>query len=137
MPAESSPRSSHPNRIGQWRLVSPALLLALLLVQPLAMGCFGGRARPAQDAAAREAEITALEASIASDRAELADMVATPRDLDLNPLHDDAQLRMLATRLRAETARLDVLEAEAAEAAKADNTAADSEAENAPAETRP
>lgn len=78
----------------------------------LAAGCASDSPAPPDlpdDPAARIAEIERLEARIASDRATLASRVTVPRDLDRAPLHDDAELRRLAERLTANTARLERL----------------------------
>ena len=48
----------------------------------------------------------------------LAEMVARPRDVEVEPLHEDTTLRTLAQRLRDETAELDRLRATDADEAE-------------------
>ena len=59
----------------------------------------------------RQLLIVALEASIARDRAALADLVTQPREIETDPLHDDEKLRALADRLMSDTEALERLKA--------------------------
>lgn len=101
MSPPSCPRSGSRRRL----IASCAVLLFT------ASGCAGWRGEAETDPTgeARAARIEALERSIAADRAALAEMVTTPRDVDREPLHEDGALRTLAERLRAETAELERL----------------------------
>ena len=71
----------------------------------------GDRAIP-QDEAARAAEIAEIEARVERDRARLAGMVTTARDLEAAPFHEDPELRAVAERLTADAARLERLRGE-------------------------
>jgi uncharacterized coiled-coil protein SlyX len=59
----------------------------------------------------RQQRIAALEASIARDRAALADLVTQPREIETDPLHDDEKLRKLVDRLTSDTEALERLKA--------------------------
>ena len=59
----------------------------------------------------RQQRIAALEASIARDRAALADLVTEPREIETDPRHDDEKLRELADRLMSDTDALERLQA--------------------------
>jgi uncharacterized coiled-coil protein SlyX len=59
----------------------------------------------------RQQRIAALEASIARDRAALADLVTQPREIETDPLHDDEKLRELVDRLTSDTEALERLKA--------------------------
>jgi hypothetical protein len=79
-----------------------------LLLAALGFGCAGGFEGPSLpiDEADRQQLRAELEASIERDRAELANLVAVPRDVDVDPLYDDATLRALADRITRDSARL-------------------------------
>lgn len=78
------------------------------------MACASGNGDHAlpQDEAARAAEIAEIEARVERDRARLAGMVTTPRDLEAAPFHEDPELRAVAERLTADAARLERLRGE-------------------------
>lgn len=86
------------------------IAVALLGVLGCASDGVGGGPLPT-DAAARAAEIARLEARVERDRASLADMVTSERDLDTEPFHEDPELRAIADRLSADTERLERLRA--------------------------
>jgi len=98
---------------------SPALAFAYLLAYLLAFfvmlgtGCAGsiGSFEESLGNGERQQRIAALEASIARDRAALADLVTEPREIETDPLHDDEKLRELADRLMSDTEALERLQA--------------------------
>ncbi len=98
------------------RAAALRIALSVGLMVASTAGCALGRheAPPPLSDEARTARITALEISIEADREALAALVTRPRDVDLEPLHEDTTLRTLAERLRRETAELARLRAEAA-----------------------
>ena len=76
-------------------------------------GCAGwmGSSEEPLDDGESQLLIAALEASIARDRAALADLVTQPREIETDPLHDDVKLRELVNRLMSDTAALERLKA--------------------------
>lgn len=99
------PRPRHPKGLAR-----ASLPFRLLVVLASSSACFRPvEAGPDLTRAEREAEIAALEASIADDRAALADMVTQPRDVEVDPLHEDEDLRAIADRLEASTRALALL----------------------------
>lgn len=101
------------------RAPRPARAFAYLLTYLLAFfvmigtGCAGwmGSSEESLDDGESQLLIAALEASIARDRAALADLVTQPREIETDPLHDDAKLRELVNRLMSDTAALERLKA--------------------------
>ena len=91
-----------------------ALALVVTLMALLCTSCAGfssSSEAPLNDAE-RLQKITSLEASIARDRAALADLVTRPRNIETDPLHDDEKLRELADRLTRDTEALGRMKAE-------------------------
>lgn len=107
------PFCSHTRRLSAPR---PALAFAYLLLAFLVMlgtGCarWMDSSEESLGDGERQLLIVALEASIARDRAALADLVTQPREIETDPLHDDEKLRALADRLMSDTEALERLKA--------------------------
>ena len=107
------PFCSHTRRLSAPR---PALAFAYLLLAFLVMlgtGCarWMDSSEESLGDGERQLLIVALEASIARDRAALADLVTQPRKIETDPLHDDEKLRALADRLMSDTEALERLKA--------------------------
>ncbi len=96
------------------RVIAAALLGAL----GCASGGADGGALPTH-AVARAEEIARLEARVERDRASLARMVTSERDLEREPFHENFELRAIAERLTADTERLERLRAMPATGAEA------------------
>ena len=98
--------------------VTRVIAVALLGVLGCASDGVGGGPLPT-DAVTRAAEIARLEARVERDRAALAGMVTSERDLENEPFNEDPELRAIAKRLTADTERLERLRAMTATGADA------------------
>ena len=94
------PQTPHP--LG----ATASLALIAFAFATACAGTTGGPPIPT-DPAARAAEITRLEASIARDRHALEDLVTRSKDETQGALHDDAELREIANRLASDVRWLD------------------------------
>ena len=109
-------RSASVSRTIGWGLACLTLLAACA-------GSRGDALRAASPTGATTDEIARLEASVARDREALAELVSRPRDIELDPLHADEEIREIAVRLSRDTQALEALRGPAPMPATAPETA--------------